>query len=415
MKKILLVAFILASASLQAQDSLNNRENAVKVFIDCANTFCDQDYIRQELPWVNYVRDRKIAQLHLLISSQSTASNGDEYLIDFIGLKEFDSLKFQLNFVSNITQTDNEIREGVVGVIKMGLMPFIAKTSLSEGFEINYTLSDEMEEQLVEDKWKSWVVDMSADAWFNGQESAQSLNLWNNLSIKKVTDDWKYVFAFWNSFNENKFQVGDEEIIGIRKSNSFDAKVVRSLGKSLSVGAFGFMNSSTFNNIDLSSTFYTGIEYNIFPYSESSKKLLRVNYGIGTRYNDYTETTIFNQEQELLYHQRLTLIFRLIQDWGTINSSVRMSNYLHDFDLNNISLNSNVRVRIVKGLSFNINGGVSFIHDQISLPKGEISLEETLLQQRQLATQFSYYGSVGVSYTFGSIYNNVVNPRFGFD
>jgi hypothetical protein len=29
-----------------------------------------------------------------------------------------------------------------------------------------------------------------------------------------------------------------------------------------------------------------------------------------------------------------------------------------------------------------------------------------------LQTGYAYYGSVGLSYTFGSVFSNVVNPRF---
>jgi hypothetical protein len=41
------------------------------------------------------------------------------------------------------------------------------------------------------------------------------------------------------------------------------------------------------------------------------------------------------------------------------------------------------------------------------------SYEDILLMRKQLATSFEYYFYVGLSYTFGSIYSNVVNPRFG--
>ncbi len=40
-------------------------------------------------------------------------------------------------------------------------------------------------------------------------------------------------------------------------------------------------------------------------------------------------------------------------------------------------------------------------------------LEDILLQKKMLATNYNYRLSVGVSYTFGSIYSNIVNPRFG--
>jgi hypothetical protein len=39
--------------------------------------------------------------------------------------------------------------------------------------------------------------------------------------------------------------------------------------------------------------------------------------------------------------------------------------------------------------------------------------EKVLPWQRRLATQFQYYTSLSISNRFGSIFNNVVDPRFG--
>jgi len=71
-----------------------------------------------------------------------------------------------------------------------------------------------------------------------------------------------------------------------------------------------------------------------------------------------------------------------------------------------------VGVRITKGLELSIGGSFSIIHDQLNLIKGEASTEEILLRIKELETSFQYYMHVGLSYTFGAIYNNVVNPRF---
>jgi hypothetical protein len=56
--------------------------------------------------------------------------------------------------------------------------------------------------------------------------------------------------------------------------------------------------------------------------------------------------------------------------------------------------------------------GCSLLSQETEI-KGDISAEDILLRIRQMETQFSYYFSGGFSYTLGSIYNNVVNPRFG--
>jgi len=49
----------------------------------------------------------------------------------------------------------------------------------------------------------------------------------------------------------------------------------------------------------------------------------------------------------------------------------------------------------------------------LSLVKGEASEAEILLQLQELETSYHLEGGLGLTYTFGSIYNNIVNPRFG--
>jgi hypothetical protein len=96
-----------------------------------------------------------------------------------------------------------------------------------------------------------------------------------------------------------------------------------------------------------------------------------------------------------------------------VSSSLTWSNYFFDLAYNNLRLNINANLRIVKGLSFNMSGSFAFVHDQISLPLGVSTLEDVLLQRKMQATDYSYSTYFGFTYTFGSIYNNVVNPRFG--
>ena len=129
--------------------------------------------------------------------------------------------------------------------------------------------------------------------------------------------------------------------------------------------------------------------------------------------NRYVDTTIYDKIQELLFSQRLDIAFEVTQKWGSINTSIGWKNYFHNWGINNLYLRSNVHIRIVKGLRFNFGGSAGLIHDQINLPKGGATDEEILLRRKELETNFNYRINIGLDYTFGSIYNNVVNPRFG--
>jgi len=109
----------------------------------------------------------------------------------------------------------------------------------------------------------------------------------------------------------------------------------------------------------------------------------------------------------------LSASYEVVEKWGSINMSLSYSNYLHDWSKNNLSLYGFLSLRIAKGLQVTFGGNISLIHDQLALVKGGATTEEVLLRRKELATQFQYFTSFGLTYTFGSIYNNVVNPRFG--
>ncbi|NUR56216.1 MAG: hypothetical protein HOQ29_17375, partial [Acidobacteria bacterium] len=87
--------------------------------------------------------------------------------------------------------------------------------------------------------------------------------------------------------------------------------------------------------------------------------------------------------------------------------------FLSDPSKYSVGAEGNLNVRLFKGFSFNISGDVVRPRDQIYLRRGTATTEEILLRQRQLATNYSYFLGFGVSYSFGSIFNNIVNPRFG--
>lgn len=116
--------------------------------------------------------------------------------------------------------------------------------------------------------------------------------------------------------------------------------------------------------------------------------------------------------EEMLYIQKLSATLSLIEQWGSTSISISGSNYFHDKSKYNINLFANISWQLFRGFSLNLYGQYSKIRDQISLPRGNATLEEVLLQRRQLETGYQFWGSFGISYSFGSIYNNIVNPRF---
>jgi hypothetical protein len=182
------------------------RQGAVKVFMDCR---CDLDYIRQEIPYINYVRDVKEAQVYVLITRQNTASGGDQYTFAFQGLGEFKGMNDTLVYTSYPDETDAITREGQVNVLKMGFMRYVAHTPLRREIEIRHNEGLRTEE--VVDKWNNWVFDLRISPRFNAEESYRTLNLFNSFNISKVTEEIKFEIDFDHSYNRQLYIEDDEE------------------------------------------------------------------------------------------------------------------------------------------------------------------------------------------------------------
>ena len=156
-----------------------------------------------------------------------------------------------------------------------------------------------------------------------------------------------------------------------------------------------------------------GIEYDFFSYAESTRRSFVIQYSMGTTYFDYTEETIFGKLTEQRPDQRIAAIFALRQPWGTSRLTTTFSHYLDDTSQHRLDVNGRIDVRLFRGFGLNVSGNINRIRNQLYLPAGGATDEQILLRQRQLATNYRYGFQVGFSYQFGSIYNNVVNPRWG--
>ena len=404
---LLIPVFLFSQEIKPSIDSL--KKNAVNVFVDC--NFCDLDFFRKKIIFVNYLRDRKEAQVHILSAFQQTASGGGACSFFFIGQKNFTGINDTLVYAYPTDATEDEIRNGQAHTMKLGLIRYVSKTPLAEHLSID--MDAPLSDKNMKDKWRSWVFSMDAGGYLNGQQHYQSLSSWASVSANRITEKWKIEFNLGNNYNESRYQIDDTtKIKSITRSKNFNHLIVKSISNHWSVGGFINAGSSDYINIKLTGNASPAIEYDLFPYSQATRKQLRILYSAGYSYFYYKDTTIFNKIEEGVWSERLAIAFEIKQKWGSLSSSVTGSNYLHDFSLNNLYVHPEIDIRIFKGMSVRLGCSISLIHDQITLRKAGATLEQILLQQRQLATQYSYWGTFGISYTFGSIYNNVVNPRF---
>lgn len=410
----LLAGAALHTAESQPADTGRRAGPVLRVFVDCK--FCDVEFFRKEITFVNHVRDRQVAQVHVLVTTQDTGGGGTEYTLKFIGLQDFAGSEDQLRYIAAATSTGDDSRKGLAQVLKLGLVRFAARLPNARNITIGYTAdtTESGSAKQPHDPWNNWVFRLSANGNLNGEASTTSSFLRGSVSASRVTEDWKFRVSFSGNRNRSSYTLDDTTQIKSRSSSYYsDGLVARSLGPHWTAGFLASTITSTVDNEDLVAQAGPAVEYDFFKYSESTRRLFTLQYGINAIHARYTDTTVFGTTRESLVNQHLTLSFNAQQPWGNANIGITGSNYLHDFSKNRVEVFGGANLRLLKGLSFNVFGSYSRVRDQLSLAKGSVSTEDLLLRLRQLKTGYRYFMYTGLSYTFGSIFNNIVNPRFG--
>jgi hypothetical protein len=405
---ILLFVFIFNNLFISAQENDSSSSSNLKVFIDC--NYCYEDFIKTEIDYINYVRDRKQADVHVLITTQNTGSGGREYALTLYGQNKFENFRDTIIFYTKQADTEDDIRTNLVKKLKLGLVRYLLKTPTAEKISLSFINE---KTNITVDKWKNWVFRLNINSYLNGEKSSSYTSVYGNFSIRKITEDIKLNFSLNSSYGESKFDLGDQILFSLSRGQSVSSSVVLSAGAHWSYGGYASLSNSTYSNKKSQIYLAPGLEYNLFPYNESTRKQLRFLYRISENIFRYNEETIYGKLRENLTQQSLMVSLDLKQVWGSVSLAVEGSNYLYDFKKNNLNVYSELSLRIIEGLSFTLYGQYAVVHDQLSLPKGDASTEQILLQRKQLETQYQYYSSIGLTYTFGSIYNNIVNPRFG--
>lgn len=149
----LIILTSLSSIHSQAplSDSISLRQDAIRFFLDCNR--CDINYIRREIPYVNYVRDVKEAQVYALMTRQEAGNGGREYTFSFEGLQDFKGMNDTLKFTSMPDDTEDQVREGQLQMLKLGLLRYVARTPLYHEIDISH--SGNLEDEDVSDRWNN--------------------------------------------------------------------------------------------------------------------------------------------------------------------------------------------------------------------------------------------------------------------
>ena len=411
-----------------AQSSDAGRENALRVFLDCNTRNCDSDYFRTEVAFVNWVRDRTLAQVHLIITSTSTGGGGEQYTLDFIGLEGLEGSGDELIYNANTTNTQDETLSGLSKAIAVGLARFSLLIGQHGLFDISSNVAIAAEtpasrvqdptatlvsEEEVDDPWNFWVFEVGTEFAMSGEDTRESIDYGFSFDAQRTTDTWKFEFEAEADFSRDERQRSNGSVsIDERESWDTDLLLAYTLAEHWSLGVLSGVGSESRRNEALAGTLFGALEYNFFPYEEAPRRSFTARYDLGGRYFDWEEETIFNETSETRPQHQFRLQYFQRQPWGSATISFDAEQYLHDTQLWNASLNTNLSFRVTRGLNLNIRGEYALIEDQLFISREGLTDEEILLGSYERPTDSEYSNRIGISYEFGSIYNNVVNNRF---
>lgn len=387
-----------------------SQNNSIKLFLKCS---CDSNYIRDQINYIDYVRDQEDANIILEVYGDPNGNRG-KYSIYFIGKNNFIGMDDKLSFESHPKMTNDEIRSGLKDKIQTGILKYLVKTTDINDLNISITkpesnISDN--DSLIVDKWKNWIFEISASGYYE-KESSRKVNDFNGrFEVNRYTEDWRIetTLRFFKRIEE--FLSENNNFKSSRVYKGAYGKIVRSISDHWSTGIFYGLSEDSYENIKFSNNFSPAIEYSIFPYKEVVRREMVLEYKIGYRKNNYQSKTIYGKNDEFLGIHSFAFKTRYRQNWGDIYSRFSFFTYLHDNSKNRLTFDNYLNIRIFEGFSLRLGAEIRFIRDQINLAAGQASIEDLLLQQRSIATDFYNEFRLGLTYTFGSAFNNIINTR----
>jgi hypothetical protein len=397
------------SDSTAARPDSSWRDLAPRLYIQ-DETWSDIDFVKTEVTFVNYVRDRTEADVQLTINCQTTGDGGREYCLTFLGLGSFRDINSVLKHTTAPDATPDAARKALVDNIRRGLVPYVARTGLRDALSIEF--APPTARAAVTDPWHNWVFSFSLDGWTDGDQSYSYMYYNACPRVSRVTEREKLAFTGGVSTTRRRFVLDTTVVTALSRSYDASLHYARKLTNHAAIGGYVWYNTSDYNNVRYSLALGPKLEYDFVPYSEYARHKVYVRFTPAAAYGSYIDTTLYNKLSEYAVLDEVVLGASLTRPWGTVELSADGSHYLHDITKNRLSLYGSVSLRVVAGLSVSLAGGYNFIHDQLTLRKAGATEEERLLRLREMATGYSYWTSLGVTYTFGSDFSNIVNPIF---
>jgi len=369
---------------------------------------------------VRWIADPANANVVATLSAEALPGGGREFQIDF-AVEDIEGGNDQMVYRSASDDTLEEEIAGIATILSIGFAryatlvgfrQFVAiRTIQPLGIDPDERVVDAQE---VDDPWNLWVFTVGGSGRLNGTQTRKSKRLSANFSAERTTPTWKLSFTGRGSILTRDIERNDGSILSTDERDwRFNVGVTYAVADhwSLDLSSLSSKPHPRYNQ-NFRGDLTPGLEFSFFPYEEATRRSVTLRYTAGFTYRNYEETTVFGKLHEGVWEEDLRLRATMRQGWGEASVSLHAGHVLGDFDKHNIFLFGRLSFRVIRGLRFNASGNVSWVTDQLYVASRGVTDEEALLRLRTRSSTFNKRLNFGLSYQFGSLFNNTVNNRF---
>ena len=173
----------------------------LKVYLDCSWR-CDDDFLQREMPYIDFYKDPKTSNLHIIVNGERSSNGGEVVTFRFIGINEFEGVDNTLTVDILPNTSDDSERKFYLDILKKGVYAYIIRTSDKDNVSISFTemnIKDDIKDE--KDKWNNWAFRVSISGSINGEETYTNSSYYGSLTANRITAESKFTSRF--SLNSN--------------------------------------------------------------------------------------------------------------------------------------------------------------------------------------------------------------------
>jgi hypothetical protein len=383
------------------------------LFLRCPQT-CFESYLHERLSYFDFVRAPQLADITLLVVRQPAGNGGERFTVRVAqGAELIEKLEATRTFTAQPGATDHAVRDALVQVALRALHTALESTPHEQAFELELPGRDGVALSALHDPWDYWVIAPELGGEADGERGHYYAELTGSLTVRRVTEASKVRLRGSYTRALSGYDLDDEGWLrGDVYAWETRALYALSIGRHWALGATVTGRGSEFENLERHVHGGPLGELNLFPYVESQRRQLRLVYQVGPWASAYLEPTEAGLMHELRPYHALSIIADAHQPWGSVQWAGQLNMFIDDPKLYRLSTGASITLELFRGLALGLEGKAAYVRDLVNLRGREITDDELILWTAQQRTDYTFEVGVSFIYTFGSIHNTIVNPRF---